>query len=408
MLLVIATAFLLRRSFTEGAPLALSACPTELPLHVRDDPISTDDCNNRTIWNILWSCLATTFTCTWLSVHPNVPFKNEGKWAILGRRLFLMFFSILAPEVMVMWAFKQWRGAVKIKEVVNDANPESCMCPSLSRISNLLADRHPSAQPWTTTHGHFLQMGGFRISMRDEGEPESRIPHISKRNEEVVEGLLTFDTFKSLLGENLIAFPKISEEEINDKSKGDALSKGIAAIQLAWFITQIIARGMQGLAITELELTTAALAGLNSAMYFFWWNKPLDVRCPIIIETKEVKELVNDTANASRWNFSESEFSIRRYIRESITGFLLNTVTHTDEFVRSLPRRLVNLASSLKRAICCGAPERVMQLFGPLMHGVSRHQSHRQCPIEEKPGGELAVSRTQLSSQLILANSYAD
>ena len=126
MLLVIATAFLLRRSFTEGAPLALSACPTELPVHVRDDPISTDDCNNRTIWNILWSCLATTFTCTWLSVHPNVPFKNEGKWAILGRRLFLMFFSILAPEVMVMWAFKQWRGAVMIKEIVNKAKPESC------------------------------------------------------------------------------------------------------------------------------------------------------------------------------------------------------------------------------------------------------------------------------------------
>lgn len=59
--------------------------------------------------------------CTWVSVHPNVPFKEEGKWTLLGRRVYLMFFSILAPELMIMWAFKQWRGAVMIKETVNDA-----------------------------------------------------------------------------------------------------------------------------------------------------------------------------------------------------------------------------------------------------------------------------------------------
>lgn len=32
-----------------------------------------------------------------------------------------MFFSILAPEFMVMWAFKQWRGARMIREAVNDS-----------------------------------------------------------------------------------------------------------------------------------------------------------------------------------------------------------------------------------------------------------------------------------------------
>ena len=46
---------------------------------------------------------------------------------VLKRRMFLMVLALLAPEVMIMWAFKQWRGAVMIKEIVNKAKPKSCM-----------------------------------------------------------------------------------------------------------------------------------------------------------------------------------------------------------------------------------------------------------------------------------------
>lgn len=50
--------------------------------------------------------------------------------------------------------------------------------------------------------------------------------------DEICHGVLTFYTLKQLLSENLIRFPIITEDEINDKSKGDALSKGIALLQL--------------------------------------------------------------------------------------------------------------------------------------------------------------------------------
>ncbi|KDR69444.1 hypothetical protein GALMADRAFT_145489 [Galerina marginata CBS 339.88] len=43
------------------------------------------------------------------------------------------------------------------------------------------------------------------------------------------------------------------------------------------FIAQCIARKLQGLVITELELSTLAIAALNVVMYIFWRNKPLDV-----------------------------------------------------------------------------------------------------------------------------------
>lgn len=120
MLLLITAVFLLKRYGTHAVPLPahFSTSPVfDAPVFARDD--SSGGRTTRTVLNILWSCLATTFACTWLSVHPNVPWCNEGKWTLLGRRLFLMFFSILAPEFMIMWAFKQWRGAVLIRETVN-------------------------------------------------------------------------------------------------------------------------------------------------------------------------------------------------------------------------------------------------------------------------------------------------
>lgn len=122
MFLLIAVSLLLKRYGTQAAPLPVptfTSATFKEPIFVRDNPSS--GCQSRTIPDILWSCIATTFACTWVSVHPNVPFKGEGKWTFARRRIYLMFFSILAPEFMIMWAFKQWRGAVLIREAVNKA-----------------------------------------------------------------------------------------------------------------------------------------------------------------------------------------------------------------------------------------------------------------------------------------------
>jgi hypothetical protein len=73
-------------------------------------------------------------------------------------------------------------------------------------------------------------------------------------------------------------FPRISKAEIEDKSKGDAISKGFVVLQTGWFVTQVIARGVQHLPITELELVTVAFATLNLFIYILWWDKPLNVQ----------------------------------------------------------------------------------------------------------------------------------
>jgi hypothetical protein len=70
-----------------------------------------------------------------------------------------------------------------------------------------------------------------------------------------------------------------------DKSKGDIVSKGLATIQTGWFTMQCIACRAARLAITELEIMTVAAFALVT--YIFWWNKPLNVTCPIRILLKE-------------------------------------------------------------------------------------------------------------------------
>lgn len=242
-----------------------------------------------------------------------------------------------------------------------------------------------TVKPWTTAHGHLLQMGGFRIHTTTfenhffrhfVGPEETYFATVRKRKVDLIsdslifrpenanniwegikvkvncvagmynpeelaeedasridfgddiwEGVLTFDALKQLLSENLIAFPTITEDEIDDKSKGDALSKGFALLQLTWFIVQIITRAAQGLAISELELTTAALAGLNNIMYIFWWSKPRDVRFPFVIRTKGVEKMLASRDSDVTWTFSETEFDLGKHLCTSMASSFIGVLT---------------------------------------------------------------------------------
>ena len=119
-------------------------------------------------------------------------------------------------------------------------------------------------------------MGGFMLVDGDERK-----------------GVLTHDKFRGLLHNGEIAFPSITEEEIEDRSKADSLAKGIAVLQTTWFIAQCISRAAQGLITTEIELITLAFATLNGILYFLWWNKPLDVKCcvPVFLLNGDCKRV---------------------------------------------------------------------------------------------------------------------
>lgn len=130
--------------------------------------------------------------------------------------------------------------------------------------SNLVLDHG-----WTSTHGHFAQMGGF-ILYKDNEPLRTLLP----------------DELAHLSQSDRIEFPQISDLEISDRGKVDSLSKALVIIQISWFVVQCIARRIAGLVITQIELFTLSVVVLSTSVYFFWWNKPLDIRCAIPVHLK--------------------------------------------------------------------------------------------------------------------------
>ncbi|KDR73284.1 hypothetical protein GALMADRAFT_72624, partial [Galerina marginata CBS 339.88] len=163
---------------------------------------------------------------------------------------------------------------------------------------------------WTTTHGFFIQMGGFTLY---EGSK--------------VIGVLSPERLELLLRLKAIRMPSVTEKEIQDRSKGDGLSKSIVVIQTTWFIAQCIARRVQGLTTTEIELVTLAIAILNCIMYFLWWNKPLNVLSTVSVDllspeppTEPLLELPTALYYSPQTSLPQAVINIVRRMRDILSS----------------------------------------------------------------------------------------
>jgi hypothetical protein len=81
---------------------------------------SSSSGDSRTLWDIIWSCAATLFACTWTAIHPNIPGVEERKLAIASRRLLIMVMALIAPELIIAWAARQFFSARKAAKDFND------------------------------------------------------------------------------------------------------------------------------------------------------------------------------------------------------------------------------------------------------------------------------------------------
>ncbi|KAG2141001.1 hypothetical protein DEU56DRAFT_796588 [Suillus clintonianus] len=253
-------------------------------IHTFDTSDSPCSNSTRTLWNILLSCGLTLFACTWTAIHTNIPGMDEGRVAITSRRLFLMVAALIVPELMITWATRQFFsaraaakefnnefGAQRTQTYDRDRDISEGTATLLSDISRGSSTPRPAAEfkEWTMTHGFFAWMGGFMLYV--DGKPRAT---------------LTPDELLQFVRDGYVDMPLISEAEIEDRSKGDGLSKAIALLQLAWFVVQLVARYGQNLPNTLLEIDTLAVAALTCVAYGLWWKKPKDVGCPYIVHWK--------------------------------------------------------------------------------------------------------------------------
>ncbi len=135
---------------------------------------------------------------------------------------------------------------------------------------------------WSETHGFFADMGGVRIRFlgSDPFPVNSYQLHW-------------------LLKNGHIGYPDLDSKILRDKDKADRLVRALTLFQVLWFTVESIARGVQGLRLTTLELLTLAYAWCAMNALYFWYNKPLDVDNPLCIECDETLHAVLKAAGHS-------------------------------------------------------------------------------------------------------------
>ena len=303
---------------------------------IEDRLLTGNHCNDlghcRTIWNILWSCLVTIFSCTWVAVHPNVPSpkKREANgwieryiWnpllSFIEHRLPLFICALLVPEYVLAWSIRQFLVARKI------AKGEFELCVKYLFITIILS-KSLLDQGWSTTHGFFAIMGGFHLFERGSIETSNNdeailhdhdIPLRPLAARDIYRDdmlLITRDMRRSIRADiDFTSFTVPTEDEIKDKGKSDWLAKSLVLLQTLWFVMQCIARAIEHLPITHLEIVTLAYAAMNFVIYIFWWNKPLNVNRPVRVFRKSERSatqhqvISRETRRSRAWKLTRRE-----------------------------------------------------------------------------------------------------
>ncbi|ESK87554.1 hypothetical protein Moror_2003 [Moniliophthora roreri MCA 2997] len=241
-------------------------------------PAACDDINRcRTIPNILWNCFSLVFICTWVAIHPNVPKVGKHIVEVIRDYVFIMVVALIAPELIILWAMRQWYAAHEIANKYKDYDWGLCNAYLVIMGGFALYDGEKFVRYIWDREGFdddeiMIAMDLLRETVSHDERKE--VEQTANRIRREYQCLLRF-----LLAKGFIT---TTEDEVRcNLNHGDALSKLIAVLQTAWFITQCIARATEGVAITQIEIITLALAVLNFVTYYMWWHKPLRVRFPV-------------------------------------------------------------------------------------------------------------------------------
>lgn len=214
---------------------------------------------------------------------------------ILSMRLLRTMSSHATPARISLRSAASWRGHIihiLRLEAHHRARPAPAESSSLGAVTmaepNCDLERCSGASggerkhPWTLTHGFYAQMGGFVIDTSTGGPflpfPGTRVT-------------LTLAGVRYLMTHAPELLPDISADEIMDKSKATAFTKGFLCSQLLFFCANCAARLHQRLPLSLLEVTTLAHSICALMAYLLWWYKPQDVAEPTIMSGGDSREI---------------------------------------------------------------------------------------------------------------------
>ena len=149
-------------------------------------------------------------------------------------------------------------------------------------------------------------MGGFHLFERGSIETSNNDEAILHDHDIPLRPLAARDLYRDATRRSIRAdidftsFTVPTKEEIEDKGKSDWLAKSLVLLQTSWFVMQCIARAIEHLPITHLEIVTLAYAAMNFVIYIFWWNKPLNVNRPVRVFRKSGPSATQLSRNRTR------------------------------------------------------------------------------------------------------------
>jgi hypothetical protein len=238
--------------------------------------------NTRGTLDILYTCLATIFACTYSSLHLNVPTQRperdpsspppgDMQWnlARLLEKCGWALLTALVPELIL------WSAAYRLARAKS----------ALRELRKAWGDTQGA---WTLRHLLYAEMGGFIVQYYE-------CPSPSRRQRK--QWHLTAHSVVGLLKSNLLKVdPPESDEELADKSKSDAFAKTIAMGQIIYFVVGVIARAVERLAISPLELGTCAIITCTIFTYAFNFSAPKGIMTTVTIAAydKDVPAAVKD------------------------------------------------------------------------------------------------------------------
>ncbi|PMD62363.1 uncharacterized protein K444DRAFT_627311 [Hyaloscypha bicolor E] len=330
---------------------------------------------SRGTFSILSTCVVTLGLCIWTSVHLNIPAESRSPkracWDPRGwvtkqqwRKLGWLILGILAPEMVAFTAWVQRRKAQRFTKDMQQLlekkaqtqrdreseNPEDMEMSAVDSTGRDLEVR----DTWTLTHSFYALMGGFAFDTSNLQPDEKFLPGSRDRVVLSKDGLIWLAEYEPEL------LPDISKADILDKSNASQLAKTIVCLQVAWFIIQCISRLAQGLPISLVELNTFAHTVCTLLIYYFWWDKPLDIEEPTKISGKSVQ-------GACAWLCYFTEFDGQRdsdyleFINSGIEPSPVLCLRHASSGI--LPDSTTNATNDIA----------IMQSRGVLGKGASSH-----------------------------------
>ncbi|KAF4980411.1 hypothetical protein FZEAL_3564 [Fusarium zealandicum] len=242
--------------------------------HTEFAPAWVSEPDIRGTFRLLYSCLFTLTLCVYTAIHLNVPRRRETGLELFWRKLKWVIVAIFAPELVLYAAYVQWHVASDMCKSLNGlAETKGFTGRRQGDDDDAPGDKHDLDKPhrFSLLYGYYVVMGGLVMDIRN-------------LHDECTQVTLTPEGLLYLAQNGHFIF--VSDDTIKDKSKSDAFAKVIVMLQVTWMIVQTCSRLAAGLPVTIIEGHTLVHVVTALAMYTLWFQKPLNICEPTIVENQ--------------------------------------------------------------------------------------------------------------------------